>query len=309
MALIFSRRAYDNRTQKFTNNLSTRTRYVKLTKTGAGSNSWIGGVISQQDWLTQVKSAGSTNEVLIYVHGFNTKQTDMLDRMGKIETQLKGQGFGGTVVAFDWPSDGFVLNYNSDRRDAKAAAPSLVADGVLPLLGMSPKPRVSLLAHSMGALVVLRGFSDFGDGAGSGSSNWKVDEACFVSADVDSAWFEKGAWASLVLDKRAGRFTNYWSGRDGVLQLAGGFISGGRVRVGQVGMPQLTSARHHDVYSNEQYLRDVPPSQQKKRYSHTWWFDNVGFFKDVRATIRGDAASGMATRKPTNTPPDQALLT
>lgn len=307
MALFFSRRTYNAHLKKFTNNPASLTRYVAITGTGPGDQGWSGGILSQGDWLEQVRQAGGDRDVLIYVHGFNTAQSDMLTRMERIETGLRAHGFAGAVVAYDWPSDGSALSYGRDRADAKTVAPHLVSDGVIPLLGLSPRPRVHLLAHSMGALVVLRGFSDFGDGIGPGQGAWRMDEVLFAAGDVDSVWHEKGAWGSLVLSKRSRRFTNYHSGLDQVLALSDGLVNGGRDRVGHVGMPALLAAGHHDVYCNEQYRKDVPPGDRTMLYSHRWWFDNDGFLRDVALTLAGRAAGQMPTRRATNTT-DQALL-
>ncbi|MCE8006642.1 alpha/beta fold hydrolase [Aestuariivita sp.] len=307
MALFFSRRTFNAQQKKFTNNPAALTRYVAITGTNPGGGGWAGGILSRDNWLAQVRQAGGTRDVVIYVHGFNTSQADMLRRMERMETGLRAHGYTGAVVSYDWPSDGSVLNYNRDRSDAKEVAQYLVKDGMVPLLGMSPKPRVHLMAHSMGALVVLRGFSDFGDAIGPGQGAWSADQVIFAAGDVDSVWLERGAWGSLVLNQRSRRFTNYYSGRDRVLALSGGLINGGRERVGHVGMPSLLATGHQDVYCNEQYKKDVPTSDQTMTYSHRWWFDNDGFLQDMALTLSGRAADQMPTRRATNIA-DQALL-
>lgn len=304
MALFFTRRSYNAQKKKFTDNPASLTRYVEVTASNSGATH-TGGAMPKKDWLKKVQAAGGNTEVLIYVHGFNTSQSGMLKRLAKIEAGVKANGFNGAVVAYDWPSDGSVFAYNRDRADAKKTAPHFVGDGILPLLNLSPRPKIHLIAHSMGALVVLRAFSDFGDGA---LGNWGVDQAMFCSADVDAAWLEKGAWGSLVLQKRSARFTNYYSGRDQVLAFAGGFIHGGRDRAGHVGMPKIIDNKSHDIYCNAQYLKHVPSADQKPVYSHRWWFDDTGFYRDMALTIQGRSATDLPTRRPTNET-DLALLT
>jgi esterase/lipase superfamily enzyme len=168
MALFFSQRAYNAQTKKFTNNAATLTRFVVI-------DAQTSGTVSQGDWLDLVAAQGGRDAVLVFVHGFNTRQTEMLERLGKIEAGLRTEGYRGTVVAFDWPSDGVLTAYDPDRRDAKKVAPHLVGDGILPLLGMPGQPKVHLLAHSMGAYLTLRGFSDFGDSAGGPGAAWGLD--------------------------------------------------------------------------------------------------------------------------------------
>ncbi len=307
MALFFSRRTYNAQKKKFTFKPAAKTRYVHITQKSPGGKIRKGSIVKKAKWLDLVRQEGGSSDVLIYVHGFNTSQKSMLDRLEKIENGVRANGYQGAVVAFDWPSDGSVHAYDSDRSDAKAVAPHLVGDGILPLLGMSSRPRVHLIAHSMGALVVLRGFSDFGDSAGPGNKIWSAGQIMFASGDVDAEWLEKGAWGDLVLKKRSKRFTNYYSSKDKVLALSGGLVHGGRQRVGRVGMPKLTSKGHWDIYCDEQYKRDVPKGQRKMMKSHRWWFDSDGFYQDVALTIDGHPAKTMPTRQKTNIG-DQALL-
>ncbi|MCG7520765.1 alpha/beta hydrolase [Ruegeria sp. Ofav3-42] len=308
MALFFSRRTYNASKKKFTLKPAAKTRYVNITKTSSDGRIRKGSIVKKAKWLDLVRQQGGDKEVLIYVHGFNTSQKDMLDRLAKIEAGVRSNGYTGAVIAYDWPSEGSVHAYDRDRSDAKTVAPHLVGDGMMPLLAMPSRPKVHILAHSMGAFVVLRAFSDFGDSAGPGDGNWGADQVMFASADVDSTWLEKGAWGGLVLKKRSQRFTNYYSGRDKVLALAGGLIHGGRARAGHVGMPDLTEKAHWDIYCNLQYKRHVPKPKRTRVYSHRWWFDNAGFFKDLELTIAGKDAKTMPTRKKTTTK-DLALLT
>nr|WP_254437989.1 alpha/beta fold hydrolase [Ruegeria arenilitoris] len=308
MALFFSRRTYNSQKKKFTLKPAAKTRYVNITKKSADGSVRKGSIVKKADWLNLVRQQGGDSAVLIYVHGFNTSQTDMLDRLEKIENGARSNGFKGAVVAFDWPSDGSPHAYDRDRADAKTVAPHLVGDGMLPLLGMPSKPKVHILAHSMGTLVVLRAFSDFGDAAGPGNKIWSADQVMFASGDVDAAWLEKGAWGNLVLKKRSKRFTNYYSGKDKVLSLSGGLVNGGRKRAGRVGMPKLTSKGHWDIHCDEQYKRDVPKGKRSMTKSHRWWFDSKGFYKDLALNLDGQDAKKMPTRHKTNIG-DQMLLT
>ncbi len=309
MPLFFSRRLYNSKTDKFTNGPSKDVRYVSVKDKTPGQKGWAGSVVTQKKWLGLVKKEGMRDGIVIFVHGFNTEQAEMLERMQKIEMGLKRNGFQGAVVAFDWPSDGRLLNYNNDRDDAKYVAASLVRDGVVPLMGMSPRPKIHVLAHSMGSLVTGRGFQQFGDTAGPGGGNWGVEQICCVAADVEAQEMAKGSGTALVLAKRSRRMTNYYSDRDRVLRLSGKFINGGRSRLGRIGMPQLVEKGHYDVDAEAQYRRDVYPSDKSARYSHTWWFDNDGFYKDLAQTLRGKSAGSMTTRRGGGAGADQELWT
>ncbi|WP_195820708.1 alpha/beta fold hydrolase [Roseobacter sp. MH60115] len=306
MTLFFSRRTYNASKQRFTNNPADVTRYVRLTSGPDASGKWTGGIISKDDWLAHVKAEAATNEITIYVHGFNTDQIDNLNRMNKIRAGLNGEGYRGALIAYDWPSAGTVTAYDSDKRHAKLTAEHLVRDGILPLLALSPRPKVNLIAHSMGAYLVLRALSEFDDDAGPGSGAWKLNETLFVSGDADRRWFGKGAWGALLLAHRSKRFTNYYSQLDDVLNAAVP-ANGFRKRAGRSGMPSGIHKNHVDLYSHEQYLKDVDGPNRTVLNSHRWWFDNAKFYRDAGLTLAGQPAFPLPTRRRTTTT-DLALL-
>jgi esterase/lipase superfamily enzyme len=257
------------------------------------------------------QEAGASRDVVIFVHGFNTDQSEMLARMAKIEAGLKGQGYPGAVIGFDWPSDGAVLAYGRDRADAKRVARYLVLDGIALLLAVRPRLNLHLLAHSMGAYVILRGFSDIGDNV-AGAGTWKLGQAVWCSADVYRDWMADGAWGRLVMDRRVTRLTNFYSRADEVLNLSGTFLNFGRRRAGRDGLPNAIPSSLVDVYSTAQYQDKVDLTGvsdfEQTLLSHAWWFDDEGFYRDVALTLAGRVASNMPTRRPT-TIADMALLT
>lgn len=290
MALFFSRRAYDRSKKQFTNNPSSLTRYVEATASG-------GKQINSDDWLSKVKAAARSNEVVIYIHGFNTSQKDLLKRLAKVEVGLRKQGYKGAVVAFDWPSDNKNSRYRADRNDAKRVSAHLVTDGIIPLSKLSGKTKVHLLAHSMGAYLTLRAFADpMIQGLGA----WSVGQVMFAAADVDQRILERRLWGSVLLKQRSKRFTNYYSGLDSCLDLSGNIIHGGSKRAGRFGLPASVFPKHIDVYCNEQYKKDISTGKRSTVMSHSWWFESDTFFKDVAKTIAGVAPDQMSTRRPTN---------
>lgn len=306
MTLFFSRRTYDASKKRFTNNPSKVTRYVRLTQGPDANGKWNGGIISKDDWMAHATAEGSSNEITIYVHGFNTSQIDNLRRMDTLRDGLRKQGYRGALVAYDWPSAGTVTAYDRDKRHAKQTAEHLVSDGILPLLALSPRPKVNLIAHSMGAYLILRALSEFDDDAGPGSGTWKINEAMFIAGDADRRWFGKGAWGALLLAHRAGRFTNYFSQLDDVLNAAVP-ANGFRARAGRSGMPPGIHKNHVDIYSHEQYLKDVDGANRTLLNSHRWWFDNDKFYTDAAMTLAGNDAHTFPTRRKMNTN-DLALL-
>jgi esterase/lipase superfamily enzyme len=231
----------------------------------------------------------------------------MLARLEKIETGLADAGFAGAVVAFDWPSKGNVLAYDQDRNAAKAAAPFLVPEVIEVLAARLPGQDLHLICHSMGCFLTLRALSGKGDQPG--ADPCLLDQVCFVAADAEAEALHQGAWGALVMARRCSRFTNYYSVADRVLALSGGLIHGGRARAGQVGLPDLTAPNAVDLYTTAQFRRDVPAAEQNDRMvSHNWYYENAGFWEDVKLTLAGQPANQMPTRRPTDQL-DQALLT
>lgn len=299
MPLFFSRRALNRAKNKFSNNPSSLTRYVSVEGTRPKGGKWSASLMDRDDWLAAVQAEASSDDVLIYVHGYNTKQKDMLERHLMIEAGLRAQGYRGAVVSYDWPSNGRTSAYPSDLKDAETVSEYLVEDGILPLLEMAWRPKVHLIAHSMGAFMILDGFSGFGDTNGPGDEPWKVDQILLVSGDAHKRAYEKGTPASLVLRHHSNRLTNYFSTRDEILSLA--FIYHGRERVGLSGMPDLVFPEHIDLYCTEQYLKYKPTTGDEALNSHRWWFENEGFFEDVALTLAGQDETTMPTRRTTST--------
>jgi esterase/lipase superfamily enzyme len=130
----------------------------------------------------------------------------------------------------------------------------------------------------------------------------------FVSGDCDQDWFEQGAWGGLVIDYRAERFTNYYSTLDQVLDLSGSIIHG-EPRAGHDGLPASVPAKFHDVYCGQQYIDKVPDAEKGRVRSHTWYFDDAGFYRDVALTLDGQTPASMPTRRPVQGSSDLALLT
>lgn len=290
MSFFFSRRRYNSATRKFTRARSKDTKYAE-SSASSGQNE----IISQTEWIERVIAAGGNKGVVIYIHGYNTLQSDMLARMAKIEDGLAQNNFDGVVVGFDWPSEGRPTAYDPDLEDAEAVAHSLVEDAVFPLLSLSSAPKVHIFAHSMGAHLTAFGFGQFGNGAGPGKK-WSVDQVCFASADIASEVMDSGAQTALVLEYRSRRLTNYQNRDDDILKWARR-INGRKDRLGRAGLPDQISPEHFDVNCKARYRSFAKPIDDSDVYSHRWWFDDdERFYKDLAMTLKGRAAHQMSTR-------------
>lgn len=297
MTLFFSRRALDTTKNKFTDNISSLTRYVSITgKTPGGK--WSAKLLSQDNFIEAAEQTATSGDVLIYVHGYNTNQKDMLDRHKLIEDGLKSHGYSGVVISYDWPSEGkgTIGAYRRDlEKKAVHISKYLVEDAIQPILKSNWSPRVHLICHSMGTLVTADGFKRKKAG------NWKVDQILLASGDAHDRLFEKDKAFAQPLSDHAERLTNYYSNDDAILTMA--LFYHGVPRVGQKGLPPKTEANHIDMYSTARYRAIVPDfddDMAEKLYSHRWWFEDDRFYEDAAATLAGQGPEGLATRTKTN---------
>lgn len=299
MQYFLTRRTYNAQKQKFTNNPASVTRYVAM---GASSGEASKGhVLPVDKWAAKVLAEEGSKQVLIFVHGFNTDQHEMLTRLTKISKGAKDAGFDGRVVAFDWPSAGKTSlgAYRTDRTNAKAVARYMVLDGIKTLKKANPSVKIHLLAHSMGALLSLRGMSEVGNSLAPGGSGAYLDKAAFVAGDVEQDWMEPGAWGGMVTSMRAKAFTNYYSKGDLVLDVSGQFVNWPSQRAGQHGIDAKLPARDADVSCEARYKTFIPKKRDRNtRNSHTWYFDDKLFYKDLVAMLQGKSLAPTRFKLP-----------
>ncbi|WP_147126056.1 alpha/beta hydrolase [Shimia ponticola] len=250
-----------------------------------------------QEWLRDVLDHADGQDIICFVHGFNTTHTEMLERMRDIENGLRATGgFQGIVIGYSWPSDGETvlalddpdnkkrLAYNSDKADANKSANHLMPDGLsLFMDALAPNQKLHIIAHSMGARVVTRCFERSTDRWG---PTWGISELVFTAADIDSLELEAGGTFAWTVSHRSKRATNYHSGYDDVLDLGKQFVNGGRPRLGRIGSPDLRYEDLNDVDCGPHYRENYRIFADLTQ-SHRWYFSNQAFFADLAEVIAG----------------------
>lgn len=298
MDYIFTSRS-KSRAGTFTDNPGV-TRYLKLPSKKSGAKK--GQIVQKDAWVREVLALAKSDDILIYVHGFNTTHNDMLRRHRKIRIGLAKKGYRGAVVSFDWPSDGKISNYSKDLADAQKVCPQLVLDGIVPLLTARPSIRIHILAHSMGSLVVRHGFAKTVKAKVGTNPNWKIDQVLLVAADIDAKSFTNGNPKINPLVARCARLTNYYSWADTILAASNWLYWGGKLpRLGFEGAPDAAPSEAVDIYCQKHYIvnKDSYPNNIAK--SHTWYFDDPYFFEDVSLVVAGRLDSAkFPTRVPTD---------
>lgn len=306
MLLIASRRKLGTR-RSDKRKKSTQTHFLAVSRKTQANKVDLVTDIGQAAWLSHVEAAGAAHGVAIYIHGFNTTQMTMLARHYRLKQNLRKNGFKGVVIAFDWPSFASKWQYSADRDLALAVAPSLISDVVAPIVKRVPSANIHVVAHSMGALLTLHALNAMQASGSSGLNGFSFDQICFVSADVDAQDFatNKPDWTTLT--GNCSRFTNYCSGSDKVLKVPGTFVNGLQKRLGQAGLPNAGPGDTYDVEGQHRFAQVRASQSNNAHKSHTWWFRDQLFFKDLTKALRGGRAANISTRMSSHQPPKQIL--
>lgn len=295
MKYVITTRSLNN--GKFTNNPGV-TRYLRVERNDAGQE--VAHFLAAGAWAAEVLAAAAGNGVLIHVHGFNVRQPLMLERHGLIRAGLAAHGFGGVVVSFDWPANGIVFDYASDRKDAHAVAPRLALDAIGVLRQAAPGVKIDILAHSMGNLVTRHAFHRLVELGQATTGTFAVGEVLMVAADIAAKSMGTGAVKSKELYDFSTRITNYYSRADEILSLSQLYRALQAPRLGFQGLPDSVSPGTHDVYVQDYYNNHKTEWPNDSSISHNWHFLDQQFYRDAALTISGHVAAAMPTRAPTN---------
>lgn len=295
MNFYFTRRHYDPATDQFTREDGGVTKYVVLPHERRNA----GHIADRGPWLTELRKEMGSNEVLIYIHGFNSTQGDMLWSIRKLKAGVRLAGFNGAIVGFSWPNSEkpSPAAYNRDRQNIPTFASALFTDGVLAIQSMSPRPRVQILCHSLGGYVFYMGFSNQ-------SGARKLKHLAFAAADLDQPWFHPGAQGARGVEAWTERFTNYYSTKDKVLDLSERYVHGDP-RVGGDGLPHPTASNQKDVACADRYMSSDHDGKRSLTYSHNFYFSDAQWLRDLGKTLAGQQTD---TRGPAPVPPDHVLL-
>lgn len=146
-------------------------------------------------------------DLLLFVHGFNVDFDSSLVRTAQIALDMP---FNGAVVAYSWPSQGGIGNYEVDE-PINAASVEPFARFLTEMLDALPeRTRINIVVHSMGNRIVMKAL-----GRMPRPSNGKrIANVVLCAPDVGIADF--GMWAPGVVDQ-AKRTTLYSSQGDGAL--------------------------------------------------------------------------------------------
>lgn len=157
------------------------------------------------------KSARFKDQVVVFLHGYNTSFDDALYRTAQIAHDLE---FDGLAAMYSWPSRGTYIDYSYDLNSA-ARAQTYFIEFLGRLARSTRAKRIHIIAHSLGnrplieALRTLQSSSDRAVRA-------KIGQLVFAAPDVDRDLFTE---ITAKLNFGAGR-TLYASNQDKALILS-----------------------------------------------------------------------------------------
>ena len=273
--------------------------------------------ITQSAWYKAVRAAAAwqnergeaRGDLLFVVHGYNLSVAEVIQRHRRLKEDLIALGFKGVIASFDWPSDDKALAYLPDRHRAKEAAFRLVSDGIA-YLSAEQTPSCSInihvFGHSTGAYVIREAFDD-ADDKELPNMSWTVSQVLFAAGDVSALSMAAGNGKSQSLYRHCIRLTNYASHYDQALDLSNVKRLGISPRVGRVGLPDNAPLRAVNVDCTAYYEKlDKDPSEiagedQPNGFmgtkSHSWYFGNRTFTRDLFGVVIGEDRTVIPTRE------------
>ena len=150
-------------------------------------------------------------EALVYVHGFNMSMNRALRRAAHLHYSLNVKG---VTLAFCWPSQNNIMNYERDERTVDALPPQRLASCIR-ALQRAGAGVVHIVAHSMGSRLAVRALAALA--SDKRTSHTRLGQVVFAAADIHRDEFVRSAPAMSSLAKRT---TLYSSSRDSALEIA-----------------------------------------------------------------------------------------
>ncbi|MCU0809185.1 MAG: alpha/beta hydrolase [Candidatus Contendobacter sp.] len=272
--------------------------------------------ITQSAWYKAVRTAAvwqnergeARGDLLLIVHGYNLSVAEVIQRHRRLKEDLMAFGFQGVIVSFDWPSDDKALAYLPDRHRAKETAFRLVSDGIAYLSAQQTPAcmiNIHVFGHSTGAYVIREAFDDADDNELPNMS-WTVSQVLFAAGDVSAQSMAAGNGDSESLYRHCIRLTNYASRYDQVLDLSNVKRLGVAPRVGRIGLPGNAPPQAVNVDCTAYYeklaedssnlaVQDQPDGFVGIK-SHSWYFGNRAFARDLFGVVIGEDRNLIPTR-------------
>jgi esterase/lipase superfamily enzyme len=237
--------------------------------------------VARDPFLADLRGAlgqARRNEILVFVHGYNTDFGLAMRRSAQLWLDLD---FAGVVVAFSWPSAGRPTNYLRDQNNADWAAPDLAATLRL-LVDESGADRIHLFVHSMGSRILFDALDELARDRAADDPPLFA-EVIFAAPDVDADIFVVSA---PRLQPLAGRFTLYAADSD-MAMIAARHRAGGHPRAGESG-EAIVVVDGMDTVDASAVRDDL--------FGHEYFGESRPVLNDIRVLLRDGAGAADRPR-------------
>lgn len=129
---------------------------------------------------------GSSRDVLVFVHGFNTSLDEARFRLAQVVADGR---FGGVPVLFTWPSTDNVFAYGSARENATISRDAL-ANLMREVSQIEGVGRIHVLAHSMGAWLAMEALRETSI-SGQRLLDGRLGNVMLAAPDIDLSVFRQ----------------------------------------------------------------------------------------------------------------------
>ncbi len=117
-------------------------------------------LLSESEFLAGVNNQlerSRQKDLLVFVHGFNVNFDAAVIRTAQIALDMP---FNGALVAYCWPSQGGVFNYDDDEPINKASVAPFTEFLTALRAGVPAETRINVVVHSMGNRIVMEALSN-----------------------------------------------------------------------------------------------------------------------------------------------------
>jgi esterase/lipase superfamily enzyme len=220
-----------------------------------------------------IGEGSSGDDVLLYIHGFNTTfETAALDA-ARLSDGIK---FAGGTCVFSWPSKAKLLDYGYDRESAMWSRDAL--EQALEELSASPTGRIHIVAHSIGTMLTLEALRQLYGKRGDAVAE-RIGAIVFASPDIDIDVFTSSV---ARIGPLAGKITVITATNDRALAVSR-WLAGGITRVGAAEKAQLEKLG----------LRIIDASQQGWGIiNHDLFLSNAQIRQVIREAVGGASRLG-----------------
>jgi pimeloyl-ACP methyl ester carboxylesterase len=167
--------------------------------------------------------------VVIFVHGWEESEENVKERLNRVKLSLENNSFIHPLIGFSWPSN---TDWSDARSIAAESGPKL-ANLIFSIKNECPSTDIRLLAHSLGARIVLSSLDSLHENQTWNNNNFNIKSTDLLGAAVDDEEVSTNPDDILIDPTNFGtpksaygqaiqavvtNFTNFFSSKDNTLE-------------------------------------------------------------------------------------------